>query len=89
MIEAVLRTLGPRILAAALLGGALLCGRLALADAASLETLLAGALTPSASPALLGPISAEGRKGWDCKPERNAAAVDVQQAELPKATGSP
>jgi hypothetical protein len=89
MIEAVLRTLGPRILAAALLVGALLCGRLALADAASLETLLAGALAPSAAPALLGPITAEGRKGWDCKPERSAAAVSAQQAELPKATGSP
>jgi hypothetical protein len=89
MIETVLRTLGPRLLAAALLVGALLCGRLALADAASLENLIAGALTPSSAPAILGPITAEGRKGWDCKPERSAAAANAKQAGLPTATGAP
>lgn len=89
MMEGVLRTLGPRILAAALLAVALFCGRLALANAASLEDLVAGTLTPSAAPALLGPITAEGRKGWDCKPERAAAAMHAHEAELPTTTGSP
>ena len=77
------RTLLLRLVATGLLAGALLCGRLAVASAASLEDLLAGALTPSAAPALLGPITAAGRVGWECKPERAAAAGSWHDAELP------
>ncbi|MGA8575330.1 MAG: hypothetical protein WB609_06520 [Candidatus Cybelea sp.] len=77
-------TLLQRLLAAGLLAGALLCGRVAVASAASLEDLLSGALTPSAAPALLGPITAAGRVGWECKPERAAAAGSWHDAELPR-----
>ena len=52
------------------------------AGATSLEDLLAGALTPSAAPALLGPITSAGRVGWECKPERAAAAARWHEAEL-------
>jgi len=75
-----------RLLAAALLAATLLSGRLALAGAASLEDMLAGALTPSAAPALLGPITSSGRVGWECKPERAAAAASWHEAELPHGT---
>jgi hypothetical protein len=61
-------------------------GRLALASAAGVEDLLAGQMIPSAAPALLGPITSVGRKGWDCKPEHVAAAQQWNAAELP--TGS-
>jgi hypothetical protein len=77
------RTHLKRLLAIGLLAGAILCGRFAVASAASLEDLLASGLTPSAAPALLGPITAAGRVGWECKPERAAAAGSWQNAELP------
>jgi len=54
------------------------------AGAQSLEAMLDGALQPSASPALLGPITESGRVGWACKPERAAAAGAWQNAELPR-----
>jgi hypothetical protein len=72
-----------------LLAGVLVTGHVVLADAASLEELLAGALTPSAAPALLGPITSAGRKGWDCKPEHAAASQGWQAAELPSIPASP
>lgn len=72
-----------RLAAVSLLAGALFCGRFAVAGADSLENLLAGALMPSAAPALLGPITAEGRVGWQCKPERAASATPWREAELP------
>lgn len=56
------------------------------AGAASVESMLAGALQPSAAPALLGPITEAGRKGWACKPEQAASAHGWRQAELPDAT---
>lgn len=56
------------------------------AGASSLETMLAGALRPSDTPALLGPITEAGRKGWTCKPEQAAAARNWRAAELPGAT---
>jgi hypothetical protein len=83
MIKGVSRTRLLRLVALALLAGTLFCSRIALASAVSLEELLTGALTPSAAPALLGPISADGRVGWECKPERAAAAAPWRQAELP------
>jgi hypothetical protein len=58
-------------------------GRFALAGAMSLQEMLAGALTSSAAPALLGPITSAGRLGWECKPERAAAAASSSQAGLP------
>jgi hypothetical protein len=83
MIKAVSRTLVPRLLAAAFLAGALLCGRFALAGAASLQEMLDATLTPSSAPALLGPITSAGRVGWECKPERAAASKDARNSELP------
>lgn len=44
---------------------------------------VAEALTPSAAPALLGPITSTGRKSWDCKPEHVAASPQIQDSELP------
>lgn len=68
--------------------GLLLAGSLAaigtgLAGAGSLEELMGGALQTSTAPALLGPITESGRKGWACKPERAAAAHSAKDAELP------
>lgn len=71
------------------MAAALGCGGMALAKAASLEDLLAGQLVPSAAPALLGPITSEGRKGWECKPERAAGAARSGDAELPPDPPSP
>jgi hypothetical protein len=72
-----------RVLAAGFLLGALLCGRMAFADAAKVQDLLAGGLLPSAEPALLAPITSEGRKGWDCKPEKAAQTQRWHEANLP------
>ncbi len=72
-----------RVLAVVLLAGSLFCGRIAFAGAASLQEMLDGALVPSSAPALLGPITSAGRVGWECKPERAAAARDSQHSELP------
>lgn len=89
-MRGVSRTRILRLLAAALLAGAFFCsGRLGIAGVASLEDLLAEGLTPSAAPALLGPITSAGRIGWECKPERAAAAAPWRQAELPPASGAP
>jgi hypothetical protein len=55
----------------------------AYANAPSLVATTAGALLPSESPKLLGPITAEGRVGWACKPEQAAGAKRVHDAELP------
>ena len=82
------RALVRPFLVAALLAGAVLCGRCALASAASVEDLLAGGLVPSAAPAMLGPITSVGRKGWDCKPERVASSSQARDAELPQAPDS-
>ncbi|MGA8099846.1 MAG: hypothetical protein WB810_14415 [Candidatus Cybelea sp.] len=77
------------VLAATLLAATFACGRFAVAGTASLEDLLAGALTPSAAPALLGPITSVGRVGWECKPERAAAAARWHEGELPTNAGTP
>jgi hypothetical protein len=84
-ITQLLRLLGAALLAAAVLGS----GHMAAAGAASLEDMLSGTLTPSAAPALLGPITSEGRVGWACKPERAAAAAPWRQAELPPDPSTP
>jgi hypothetical protein len=72
-----------RLLAVLLLACGLVCTRMAVANAASVADLLAGGLTASAAPGLLGPITSVGRKGWDCKPEHAAAAQHWRTAELP------
>ena len=56
---------------------------LALAGALSLQELANPKLAPSAIPTLLGSITQAGRKGWECMPERAAAAKHVSTAELP------
>jgi hypothetical protein len=90
MIEEVSITLVLRLIAASLLSAALFgSGCFAVAGAASLEDLLEGGLTPSAAPALLGPITSAGRTGWECKPERAAAAARWHEAELPADSGTP
>jgi hypothetical protein len=76
------------VLLATLLAATLL-GRFIAADATSLEDMLAGSLTPSAAPALLGPITSAGRVGWECKPERAASSAGSHEAELPPAPGAP
>ena len=89
-MEGVSRTHLLRVLAALLLAGAFVfSGRIAAAGAASLEDLLAGALAPSAAPALLGPITSSGRVGWACKPEKAASAAGWHEAELPHDLGTP
>jgi hypothetical protein len=89
-MKGVSRTRLLRFLAAALLAGAFFCsGRVGMAGVASLEDLLAGGLIPSAAPTLLGPITSAGRIGWECKPERAAAAGPWRQAELPPDSGAP
>jgi hypothetical protein len=88
-MRGVSRTKLLRAVAAVLLAGAFLgSGRFAAAGAASLEDLLAGALVPSGAPALLGPITSAGRVGWECKPERAAAAAGWHEAELPHDAGT-
>jgi hypothetical protein len=77
------RVLALRLLAAGLVLAALLCGRLAIASAASVEDMLSGGLIPSAVPGLLEPITSAGRNGWDCKPERAAEADRWHNAHLP------
>jgi hypothetical protein len=88
-MEVVSRSQLLRLLAAAILAGALFGGRFAIANASGLEDLLAGALAPSGAPALLGPITSAGRIGWECKPERAAAAAAAHDAELPPDAGTP
>ncbi|MBV9270412.1 MAG: hypothetical protein JO165_04915 [Candidatus Eremiobacteraeota bacterium] len=68
-----------------LLAVSILCGRAALADVSSIQSLLDGGLRPSAQPALLAPISESGRTGWACKPEKAAEASGAREAELPDA----
>ena len=82
-------TLVPRLLAVAFLAAIMLCGRFAVAGTASLEDMLAGALTPSATAPLLGPITSSGRVGWQCKPERAASSQGWREAELPSNPSSP
>ncbi|HEY0798842.1 MAG TPA: hypothetical protein VGD50_06800 [Candidatus Baltobacteraceae bacterium] len=53
-----------------------------------LDQLAATQLAPSSVPALLGPIGALGRNGWDCAPEKAAKAAAVKDAELPDAAGN-
>lgn len=55
----------------------------AIAGAVSLQDLAVTNLLPSSAPALLGPITQAGRKGWECTPERAAAAKQPMAAELP------
>ncbi|MFZ0575636.1 MAG: hypothetical protein WA428_06030 [Candidatus Cybelea sp.] len=83
------RTLVRPVLAAALLALLLICGRFAVAGAASLEDALTGALVPSAAPSLLGPITSAGRVGWECKPERSAGSAGWHEAELPRGPFAP
>ncbi|MGR4064418.1 MAG: hypothetical protein ACLQPV_03110 [Vulcanimicrobiaceae bacterium] len=72
------------VLAATILLGTAGAG-IAYANAPSLVATSADALLPSESPALLGPIDAEGRIGWKCRPEMAAAATAVSAAGLPAA----
>jgi hypothetical protein len=80
------RLLRLRLIAAcvAVLAGA----GLTVARAVSLEDLSSVRLLPSAAPALLGPITESGRKGWDCTPERAASAASSRDAELPSQTSA-
>jgi hypothetical protein len=43
-----------------------------------------GSLAVSAPPALMGPITENGRTGWDCAPERAARARTATAAGLPQ-----
>jgi hypothetical protein len=71
------------------MAAALAGARFGIAGAASVEDAIAGALTPSAAPMLLGPITSAGRVGWECKPERAAASAHWHESELPAGPGTP
>ncbi len=73
------------VLVAALLTSVAGGAAVGVAGAASVETMLDGALVPSSAPAMLGPITEAGRKGWACKPEQAASARHWRDAELPDA----
>ena len=62
---------------------------LAFAGAASLQDLAGAKLMPSGVPQLLGSITQAGRKGWECMPERGAAAKGSSAADLPADGASP
>ena len=82
-----------RLIRKLVLGGLLIVAafsaRFAVAGAASIEALVEDGMAPSAAPALLGPITEAGRKGWACTPERAAAAKHAGEAELPAETDQP
>jgi len=67
---------------ATLLGGAGV--EIARASALDLDQLTRTTLVPSAAPAMLGPVDATGRNGWNCVPEQAAKAKSVRAAELPQ-----
>ncbi len=67
--------------AVALLG--LATATFARASIDAISTLESDAFSPSAIPALLGPIEATGRNAWNCIPERTAAAKRVRDGDLP------
>jgi hypothetical protein len=50
---------------------------------ASLDELAVAQTFTSSPPALLGPINALGRAGWDCAPEKAARTSDPRAAGLP------
>jgi hypothetical protein len=65
--------------------GALAAAAAGLAGAASVERLLSGTvLAASEMPGMLGPITENGRVGWECKPEKAAEATSAGRAELPR-----
>lgn len=78
-----------RLAAIALAASALACGGAALAGVRSLDDAVAGQLTASADPPMLGPITSAGRVGWACRPERAAGAPTAREAELPDDPGTP
>jgi len=73
-----------RVLLAGLLALSAVGARVALANAPSLDVLSSQALAPSGPAPLLGPITAVGRKGWECRPELAAADAGWQGAQLPE-----
>ncbi len=89
MMEGVSRTPLRPVVVSMLLALLIACVHFAVAGAESLEDAMAGALTPSAAPAMLGPITSAGRTGWECKPERAASSTGWHQAELPAGSGNP
>lgn len=78
-----------RALSRIVLAGLVLLGaaslRAGFAAAGSVSTIDASALLPSDTPALLGPINEKGRVGWECRPEKAAAAQSATDAGLPLA----
>ncbi len=62
-------------------GAAIAAGAAGFAGASSIESMLDGALQPSAAPGLLGPITESGRTGWACKPEQAAGSKDPTAAQ--------
>jgi hypothetical protein len=68
-------------------GGLLLAlgGGIAAASTALDPLAIERSLEPSQIPALLGPISVEGRVGWACEPEKAASMSSAREAHLPGA----
>ncbi len=79
----------PLVLALATVSALLAFGTVDLARAsrAVLDDIEPAALSVSAAPPLLGPIDERGRSGWQCLPERTAAARRARDADLPAADG--
>ncbi len=57
------------------------------ASLSAANDLTSAALPTLAAPRLLGPVDALGRNGWQCLPERAAAAKAARDADLPQADG--
>ncbi len=78
------RHLRARIVLAGLLLLAGVSGGFAAAHANVLAAFSATDLEPSAVPQMLDPIDERGRTGWECRPERAAAATRATDAALPE-----
>lgn len=75
----------PWLIAFAALLTMLSAGGVVLAAGSGVLGMDLDALVPSAPPALLAPISEDGRVGWTCTAERAARARSPREAELPGA----
>lgn len=74
-----------RLVLAALLALSGASGGYALAHAGVLAEISGMSLEPSATPDLLDAIDEHGRTGWECHPEKAAAAARAHDAQLPQA----
>jgi hypothetical protein len=79
------RRLRARIVLALLLLLGAGSGGYAFAHTDVLAAITAADLEPSAIPPMLDAIDESGRTGWECRPEKAAAATRAKDAALPEA----